>query len=1170
MMGQFVHSKTRKNEEKQSLVKHEIQRIIDSLGHLTLDLSKRFINREDKNRQEKVEKIKTAIHQYDHYTDQELTQKNMELHQKAQEIVKKYQSNLDQALQDGKTDTANKIREEIDAEIKDTLLVDAFSLVAAAVKKEKGFDLHDSQINAALVLCDNNIAEMRCGGGKTIMQFLPAYFNTLTLDHHFVITPNDYLKYEGYIEAKRVFNHLGVSVGIMPKDIHDREKVAKESHKDIVYGTTASIAHSMLLDRMSKPQDRVLPSKKMSASIDEIDQIVLDNATTPFVISKSNEKLNAGLENLADKFVTDLEVHYMDGLNNIIDLHDIVSDKVYDENGNFKVDLIVDPRSKIYRFTDLGDERLDKFIDSIPYFKTLNEHDQKLFISYYVPNAIMARLLMKKGRDYEVNTEKGTIEVYNSITGRKVESSVFDTVQQALEVKEGLLVSSGLVNGDNMSIFDMLSKFDKVSGCSGTVKELQNYFAVQFGKLVREIPTPQSNAINEAPVYFLTKEAKINYIIDDIVSRLQGKVYSEKNSKFQPGAPLLIVSSSKIEAGEIYDKLKHKLQDDGIKDLQNQKYNIRLVTADNSDEEIKTFSQSGCRNTITVSTLMAGRGTDIKLGGAPEQAASAEVCEIFKQKEQLSDTRLSEIRAGLDSKDAMFFSSPANAKYVLAYKQALEKYAKDMQGEKQRVNDLGGLCVVSTDFINSERSQRQLLSRAGRQNDNGTTVQFVSFEDEGFIGTSLRYGQKKDIEKLLTAAGYSKDTPIIPAMGDIYKECQRLVNKCRRNYESDREKSIIDPTAYLHIAQNYGDFFRKKRDHIFDPDCDPIEIMKNMIQCGIEHNVSSYLSSETNWDLKEKEKLEKLKELYLGILVGYDAFKPEQLSKINRDEVASQLTQRAFSLLHLDHPESLKPKEIEKMKQDYFDSYNSAISRFTADAKGMYNTAVTTPQLDNDKRFLLYMDLMENYIDQMRFDISFDFLARLRGIDFAKLNPYSTNVSWNTLSKTDSYSSLQLQLKNSKGEPLYFSYNEKKAAKRKKTLKEYMDEQEEKLSPEEVKIATAIVKNMKQHDQQNQQMYSKLKLSSILELASCCNKIPKEDFYTMHRATRKLSDDYFGGKLAEILYDSGYTSKEIVSMKGRFLRSFYQYTLMSGGYEKLQAAAAVREKLHRTRSLSKK
>lgn len=1167
-------------EKKSKELRHKIQYITDTYtGHFKISPFNLDIFRENRSREQKVSQIQSVIHQFDKYTDQQLIQKNKELHEKAREIAEKYQANLDKAIESGRTDLANKIRSEIDDEIREKLLVDAFSLVATAVKKEKGFDLHDSQINAALVLCDNNIAEMRCGGGKTIMQFLPAYFNTLTLDHHFIITPNDYLKYEGYIEAKKVFNHLGITVGIMPEDIHQREKVKEESHKDIVYATSASIAHSMLLDRMAKPKDRVLPEKKISTSIDEIDQIVLDNAKTPFVISNSSIKLNGGLEYLAQEFVSSyLTVHLMEGLDEVSDLRDIASNKVYNpKTDEFLVDLIIDPHSRDYRMTDLGDQHLNEFMESVPYFQKLTDHDRELFVTYYVPNAIKAGM-MKDGVDYIADKKQGKINVYNSVTGRKVESSVFAAgIQQALEAKEGFQVHEESISGDEMSILDMLRKFDKISGCSGTVRELNDYFEERFGKFVREIPSPPSNAINEAPVYFLTKSAKRKYIVQDIVGRIIHAGYMGDNLKYQSGAPLLIVSSSKEEAQTLYNSLRNsklenflrklQLQKKGIDNQQSNSQNndeiIHLITADNSDEEMKIFAQSGRMGAVTFSTLMAGRGTDIKLGGAPEQAASAEVCEMFKIKERLNDAKLSEIRANLDSKDAAFFSNPANAKYVLAYQEALQRYMNESKDEKKQVNDLGGLCVISTDFINSERGQRQLLSRAARQNDNGTTVQFVSFEDEGFTGTTLRSTDVKKIEKMLVNAGYDKDTPITPSMGKIYKECQKLVNKCRHNYDANHAISIMKSDPYMDVIQRNGDHFREERDAVFNSNYDPIEVMKIVIQRGIENSVSKYLPDENHnvWDLQG------LKNLYLGILVGEDAFNltSEQLSKITPEMISSSLTQRAFSLLSLDHPEKISPKVIEEMKQNYFNSFNSAIAMFSVDAKGLRSNAFITPQLDQDKKFSLYMDLTQDYFEQMRNGISYDFLARSRGIDLMKLDLYSTNVSLATKREVRTYLRTQSQLKDRKGRQ-YVTAKEKMVARKKMSLKEYVDQQERNLSKTEVELANLIRMDMLKYDKENAQIYLALKSSSILELASSCKKISQQDFYTMYNTARDTSDTYFGGKLADALYDSGCPSQYLTSIKDKILGKFYQYTIVHDGYRKMQAVSTMQEKVHHSYS----
>ena len=1149
-------------EEKNSTVhsKHEIQYITDDrTGHLKLDPFNRDVKREERSREKRVAEIKENIHKFDALSDKDLAQQNLELHQRAKGIVRKYQRDLDQALANGKTDIANKIRKQVDDEIKEQLLDDAFAIVSAAVKREKGFDLHDSQINAALVLCDENIAEMRCGGGKTIMQFLPAYFNTLTLDHHFVITPNDYLKYEGYIEAKKVFDHLGMSVGIMPENIRDeREQVKEESHKDIVYATSASIAHSMLLDRMAKPDERALPSESMSASIDEIDQIVLDNARTPFVISDSNVKLNDGLEHLAQAFISEnFKVQNVEGLENVKDLKDATSTKIYDhETGKFLVDMVFDVRTRTPQMTDLGDQHLDEFMARNPIFGTLTDHDRELFINYYVPNAIHAKYVMRRDVDYVV--ENGKIVVYNASSGRKAKSSEYSRgIQQALEAKEGLQIHTESVNGDEMSILDMVHKFDKVSGCSGTVRELNDYFEDRFGKCVREIPAPPSNAINEAPVYFLHKSAKQQYIYEDIIGRKYKQAYMGDNLKYQPDAPIMIVATSKTEADSLYKVLsKSSLGKD-----------VRMITADNSDEEMRIFAQSGRKGAITISTLMAGRGTDIKLGGAPAQAASAEVCAKLKATGKIDDATLSKIRANLDSNDQAFFANPENQQIVSLYQQLNQKYSEEMKGQKEEVNNLGGLCVISTDFVSSERGQRQLLSRAARQSDNGTTVQFVSFEDEGFQGSLLSSNDIKKIENMLVQAGYDKDAPITPSMGKIYKECQRLIDKCRRSYDVNQAASIMQTDPYYDVIQKNGDHFREERDAIYNPEYDPIDVMKTVIQRGIEDTVSKFMpgTNPRTWDLQG------LKDIYLGILVGEDAFQltEEQLSQISPELVSNLLTERAHSLLSLNQPEKINPRMLNNMMDQYFKSFNSAIGMFSDDARGLQNSAAMTPQLDQDKRFSLYLDLTQDYFNQMRDGISYDFLARANGIDLMKKETYDVQISKSTRRELNIYSRTKpaSELDSSIVYQTYTTDMEKEARKAGMSFGNYVVVQEESLSPLEKKLANVVKSELANFDKSNAQRYYSLSSASALSLAEACQKIPQQDFYTLYNGSRKTIDRYFGWKIADAFYNSGYKKDFVLDNKDKFLTKFYQYAMTHDGYQKLTGVANIRQALQESTSV---
>ena len=335
------------------------------------------------------------------------------------------------------------------------------------------------------------------------------------------------------------------------------------------------------------------------------------------------------------------------------------------ETGKFLVDMVFDVRTRTPQMTDLGDQHLDEFMARNPIFGTLTDHDRELFINYYVPNAIHAKYVMRRDVDYVVEKMAKLLFTMHPLVEKPNLVSIVEEFSRLWKQKEGLQIHTESVNGDEMSILDMVRKFDKVSGCSGTVRELNDYFEDRFGKCVREIPAPPSNAINEAPVYFLHKSAKQQYIYEDIIGRKYKQAYMGDNLKYQPDAPIMIVATSKTEADSLYKVLsKSSLGKD-----------VRMITADNSDEEMRIFAQSGRKGAITISTLMAGRGTDIKLGGAPAQAASAEVCAKLKATGKIDDATLSKIRANLDSNDQAFFTNPENQQIVSLYQQLNQKYS---------------------------------------------------------------------------------------------------------------------------------------------------------------------------------------------------------------------------------------------------------------------------------------------------------------------------------------------------------------------------------------------------------------------------------------------------------------------------------------------------------------
>lgn len=1109
--------------------KHRPHYIKDSNNTPRLDPFNFFVNKENIIRKQKAKKILNSISKYNQYTDEELLEASDKLHYRAAGIQAAFASRLEDAKNKG---NFNQVRNEIDEVIRDELTADAFALVAAALKKEKGFDFHESQIESALVLAEGNVAEMRCGGGKTIMQFLPAFLNTLTLDHHFIITPNDYLKYEGYIEAKKVFQHLGISVGMMPSDIHKRNEVKQESHKTIVYGTAESIAHSILLDRTEKPENRVIPSSSLSASIDEIDQVVLDNAGSSYVIS--GEKLLPGTEVFVQGIVKNFTATYKDNVSGFGDLRNDISGSIYDKKtGECLVDVAVDNVTKEVVITERGYEKIDAVMNSNSYFMSLNETDKNLFYGT-INNALIANFTMNRDVDYVILDNK--VQVYDKVSGRiKTSSSYSKGIQQAIQAKEGLPIECERVEKDGMSVLGLVKYFDKISGCSGTVKELEKYFVERFGQVVREIPAESGNVVNEAPIYFMNKNAKDSYIIDDIIGRKYKKAYMGDNLKYNPDAPLMIVSSSKEEAEKLYEALKKSSLG---KD-------INLITASNSEDEMRIFAQSGKKGAITISTLMAGRGTDVILGGSPSKAALADITDILKKDKRISDEQLFNITAGLDSKDESIFSStdPKIVEIVSKYNLFLNKYNHEMKGAKEEVNKLGGLCVISTDFINSERSQRQLLSRAGRQTDNGSTVQFVSFEDENVPATTIN-ADKEKIRDMLLNAGYNPETtPITPDLGKIYYECQKIFTSYRKNYDANKSAAILKNDPYEEIVQQQTGYFREMRDYIYT-EKDPIDVIVKFMKDGIDKNVSKYMPTNNSktWDL------DGLRDIYGGILFEKNGLQltDEQKATITPEQMSKLLLSRSCKLVvkNLTVTEEEKQnnitldQKINNLLSMYFDYFNELISQSRSDADLIKNTASIIRDNSSIDPLVKYAANISNYFDEMLESAQLTFLGEATGTKIEKQEIYKVEPNNNIKKFNESYQQL--------GKFGYISFKEYHAKKAGISLEEYEKNKIEEMDSVEIEAASRMRSYMLES---GNDFCEKLNDKELFDFCVAMMSVDKDDFNKQYNGSRDEINIFVSNSLCEGLRNSGMSVFEASITTKSAVNQFYHFALSNNGLE---------------------
>ena len=630
-------------------------------------------------------------------------------------------------------------------ETMDDILYDAFAALREASRRVLGMRHFHVQIIGGICLHQGRIAEMRTGEGKTLVSTLPAYLNALTGKSVHIVTVNDYLAKRDAEWMGKVHKFMGLTVGVVVPGMTDDQK--REAYKcDVVYGTNNEFGFDYLRDNLKTDLKKMVQRDLTFAIVDEVDSILIDEARTPLIISGQGEK-SSQLYEQVDKLVRTLSGGFDDELKDaqeaaqealradkknkkkkkVVDDEDDEEDFVdytkmtLEEQANYEAELaekraaalaaaptgkktlaaqkdwdyIINRKDKTVELTDSGARKAEKFfhIDNIAEL----EHAD---LNHHIQQALKAHKLFKLDEDYIVKeTDKGMeVVIVDEFTGRLMDGRRYsDGLHQAIEAKEGVEIRSENKTWATVTFQNYFRLYKKLSGMTGTAKTEEAEFRTIYSLDVVEIPTNRPIQRVDLPDrVYSTLEGKKRAIVEEIMKR------------HESGQPILVGTSSVDKSEEISRLLRRN----GVK------HNI--LNAKNHEREAEIVAQAGRFGAVTISTNMAGRGTDILLGGNPEYLAKKRLREEGYEHDDI------------DLAMSMYITDVSDEIMALRerYKTVYEYYKKQTDEEKQKVIEVGGLCIIGTERHESRRIDNQLRGRAGRQGDIGMSVFFLSLEDD--------------------------------------------------------------------------------------------------------------------------------------------------------------------------------------------------------------------------------------------------------------------------------------------------------------------------------------------------------------------------------------------------------------------------------------------------------
>ena len=713
----------------------------------------------------------------------------------------------------------------------DDILPDAFAVCregSARILEMRHFPV---QIIGGIVLHQGRISEMKTGEGKTLVATLPAYLNALSGKGVHVVTVNDYLARRDSEWMGKVYRFLGLTVGLIVHDMdNDQRKAAYEA--DITYGTNNEMGFDYLRDNMVIYKENKVQRGHNYAIVDEVDSILIDEARTPLIISGQGDK-STELYGLADRLAKQLKMVRVAEVDEKED-----NDELYKE-----YDYVVNEKLKTASLTPNGVKKAEK------YFQIENLTDpENLTIQHHVNQAIKANGVMRNDIDYVV--KDGEVIIVDEFTGRLMYGRRYNEgLHQAIEAKEGVEVARESKTLATITFQNYFRLYSKLSGMTGTAMTEEEEFREIYKLDVIEIPTNRPLAREDLPdVVYKTEKAKFDAVIEDV------------EEHYKKGQPVLVGTIS-IEKSEILsDMLKRR----GVKhEVLNAKYH---------EKEAEIVAQAGKKGAVTIATNMAGRGTDIMLGGNAEYMAKSEM-----RRMGFSEELISESTAYSDTQD------PEILEARKTFVELNEKYKEQIRPVAEEVRSVGGLYIIGTERHESRRIDNQLRGRAGRQGDPGKSRFYISLEDD-----LMRLFGGERISNLMDSLKVEEDMPIEAGM------LSKTIEGAQRKVEGRNFGIRKNVLQYDDVMNRQREVIYKQRDQVLNGENIRGQII-TMIEQAIDTNVKRYLPEDQlhdDWDFKG------LRDHYMGWLLQPNDldFSPEELEDLDPEYVKSELLKIANRL----------------------------------------------------------------------------------------------------------------------------------------------------------------------------------------------------------------------------------------------------------------------------------
>ena len=673
-----------------------------------------------------------------------------------------------------------------DGETLDDILPEAFAACREAAWRVLGMRPYRVQLIGGIILHQGRIAEMRTGEGKTLVATLPAYLNALSGKGVHIITVNDYLAKRDSEWMGKVYRFMGLTVGLVIHGVMGQAK--KDAYAaDITYGTNNEFGFDYLRDNMAIYSSELVQRGHNVAVVDEVDSILIDEARTPLIISGQGEK-STQLYTIVDQFVSRLKCQRIAKV-----------DTKEEEDVNIDADYIVDEKARTATLTARGIQKAEQA------FQIENLADpENTTLSHHINQAIKAHGVMKRDIDYVV--KDGEVIIVDEFTGRLMFGRRYSNgLHQAIEAKEHVTVASENKTLATITFQNYFRLYDKLSGMTGTAMTEQEEFGTIYELDIVEIPTNRPNQRHDHhDVVYKTEAGKYRAVIQQI---------KDCHAKGQP----VLVGTVSIEKNELLSGL---LAREGIQH--------NLLNAKNHEKEAEIVAQAGKFGAVTVATNMAGRGTDIMLGGNAEYLAKADL-----RKSGMSDGLIAEATGYAETDDQEILNARQQ------YAQAEAKYKDEIRAEADKVREVGGLFILGTERHESRRIDNQLRGRAGRQGDPGESRFYLSLEDD-----IMRLFGSERVMGMMEKLGVDEDTPIEQKMlTNAIENAQRQVES--RNFQT--RKNVLQ---YDDVMNTQRKVIYEERRKVLDGE-DLHEAIQAMLHNTVENAIQGHIGEQNHMSAED-------------------------------------------------------------------------------------------------------------------------------------------------------------------------------------------------------------------------------------------------------------------------------------------------------------------------------